>query len=101
MLSKDLKKKYKKNAFPLRKGDVVVVMRGKFRKKEGKIKEVNLKKLRVKIEGLYITKKDGTNVDVSFDPSKLMLKELNLEDKERISALSRVVKNAPENKHSA
>ncbi len=102
MLSKELKKRYKRNSFPLRKGDSVVVMRGKFKKKEGKIKEANLKKSRVKIEGLHITKKDGTNVDVSFDPSKLMIKELNLDDKERIAALTRVGgKNAPEDKRSA
>lgn len=102
MLSKDLKKKYRKNAFPLRKGDSVVVMRGKFNKKDGKIKVINLKRLRVKIEGLYITKKDGTNVDVSFDPSKLMIKELNLEDKERIAALTRIgVKNAPKDKRNS
>ncbi|MBI2448963.1 50S ribosomal protein L24, partial [Candidatus Pacearchaeota archaeon] len=99
MLSKDLKKKYRKNAFPLRKGDAVVVMRGKFKKKEGRIKDVSLKKARIKIEGLYITKKDGTNIDVSFDPSKLMIKELNLEDKERIAALNRGGKNASEDKH--
>ena len=101
MLSKDLKKRHGRNAFPLRKSDVVIVMRGRFRKKEGKIKEINLKRLRVKIEGLHITKKDGTNIDVSFDPSKLMIKELNLDDKERIAALTRGEKNAPENKSSA
>ena len=36
-LSKDLRKKYGKRNLTLRKGDTVKVMRGKFRKKQGKI----------------------------------------------------------------
>ena len=82
-LSKNLRKKYKRRSFGLRREDMVTVMRGDFKKKEGKIIKVNLKKLKVMIDGLRINKKDGTKANVWFDPSNLKIKELNLDDKKR------------------
>ena len=87
--SLDLRKKYGKRSFPLRKGDTVKIVRGEFRKKTGKIETVNVKKLRVMIEGIFRTKKDGTKVSVYFTPSNLLIKELNLDDVKRIKALER------------
>ena len=86
-LSKELKTKYKRKSFPLRKGDAVKVMIGEFKKKTGKISLVSLMKTRVAIEGLQKQKKDGTKVNVYFNPSNLQITELNLEDKERDKAL--------------
>ena len=37
-LSKELRTKYKRRNLPLKKGDTILIMRGKFRKKTGKIK---------------------------------------------------------------
>jgi len=88
-LSKELRKKYEKRNFPLRKGDSIKILRGEFKGKTGKIETVNLKRLRVIIEGIYRTKKDGTKVGVYFNPSNLQIKELNLEDGKRKQALER------------
>ena len=88
-LSKDLRKKYGKRNFPVRKGDGIVIMRGEFAKKTGKVELVDLKKLRVMIAGIYRTKKDGTKVSVYFDSSNLQIKELNMDDKKRIEAINR------------
>jgi len=88
-LSKELRQKYGKRSFPVRKGDNVKVMRGEFNGKSGKISIANLTKLRVAIEGLQKQKKDGTKVNVYFSPSNLIITELNLEDKERNEALKR------------
>lgn len=88
-LKKELREKYKRRSFPLRKSDTVKVMRGKFKKKTGKISSVNLKKLKVSVEGIQIQKKDGTKVNVYFDPSNLQIIELNMEDKERIKSLEK------------
>jgi len=90
-LSESLRKKYGKRNFPLKKGDSVKIMVGGFKGKDGKIDKVDLKRLRVMIEGIYRTKKDGTKVSVYFDPSNLQIKELNLEDKKRRVALERKV----------
>ena len=103
-VNKELRSKYGRS-IPLRKGDKVKVMRGKLRGKEGKVDKINLKKLRVSIEGIQKQKKDGTKVNLYFNPSKLQIKELNLEDKERVKAIEKsreIIKQGekknPENK---
>jgi large subunit ribosomal protein L24 len=62
-------------------------MRGKFRKKQGKISEVKLKKTRLSIEGIQRTKKDGTKIPVWFHPSKVKITNLNLDDKKRLKRI--------------
>jgi large subunit ribosomal protein L24 len=94
-LSKTLKQKYSRKSFPLKKDDKVRVMKGEFRKKTGKISLVDLKKTRVSIEGIQRTKKDGTKINVWFNPSNLQIQELDLEDKKRRMAIERTGKNKP------
>ena len=86
-LSEELRKKYERRSFPLRKGDEVEVMRGEFKGRKGKVSKVDLKKLKVYIEGITRKKVDGTEVQVPFDASNLKIIDLNLEDKERVKAL--------------
>ncbi len=95
-LSKELRKKYGKRNFPIRKGDSVRVLRGGFKGKTGKIELVEMQKMKVRIDGIYRTKKDGTKVSVWFEPSNLQIKELDLDDKIRRKALER--KATPEKK---
>src|SRR3989339_2199364 len=59
-LSKDLRQKLKKRNVDLRKGDKVKVMRGQFKKHEGKVDRVDLKKIKVFVNGIETTKRDGT-----------------------------------------
>lgn len=87
-LSKSLREKYGKRSFPLRKEDDVLIMRGAFKKKTGKILSIDLKNSRVAIEGIQRTKKDGTKVNVYFSPSSLQLQTLSLDDKKRIKSLT-------------
>ncbi len=82
-LSKELRKKYGKRNVAARKGDTVRIMRGKFRKKSGKIIQINTKKSRVMIEGIQVKKRDGSKVNVKLHPSNMQITELNLEDKKR------------------
>ena len=83
-LSAEIRKKYGKRSVPLRKGDEVLIMRGSFKKRKGKIAEVNVKKSRVVIENINRSKKDGTKVNVYFNPSNLVIQSLNLEDSKRL-----------------
>jgi large subunit ribosomal protein L24 len=82
-LSKDLREKMGTRNVVLRKGDKVKVMRGKFKKKEGKIIKVLTSKLKVYIEGIQRSKMDGSKTDVPFRASNLQIVELNMEDKKR------------------
>lgn len=73
-------------------------MKGEFRKKKGKIALIDLSKIRVAIEGIQKTKKDGTKVNVNFSPSNLQIQELNLDDKKRLKAIERNTKIKPSGK---
>jgi len=88
-LSKDLRKKYSRRSVSLRKGDKVKIMRGQFKKQEGKVDSISTKDTAVFVSGIEITKKDGTKRLVSFNPSNLMITELNLDDKQRQEILER------------
>ncbi|MEN9626101.1 MAG: hypothetical protein RL557_429 [archaeon] len=95
-LSKELRKRYSRRSFPLRKGDNVIVRAGEFKGKSGTISSIDYKRIRVDIEGIFRTKKDGSKVPVHFFPSRLQVKELALDDKKRKEALER--KNKPADK---
>ena len=88
-LSKELRKKYGIRSLPLRKGDTVKIMRGKFKGKKAKVERVDLKKLKVYLEGINITKQSGVKVGLPLDASNLQIVELNLDDKKRLEAVER------------
>ena len=88
-LSKDLRKKYGKRSIGLRKGDKIIVMHGTFKKHEGKVERIDLKKTRVFVNGVEITKKDGTKKMLALHPSNLMVTEISVEDKFRQKSLER------------
>ncbi|MBD3252459.1 50S ribosomal protein L24 [Candidatus Pacearchaeota archaeon] len=88
-LNKKLREKYKRRNFPLRKGDEVKILRGEFKKKTGKTSSVDLKRIRVSIEGINRTKKDGTKINVYFNPSNLQIQDLNIDDKKRIKSIEK------------
>lgn len=81
-LSPELRKKYKKRSLPVRKGDEIIVLRGKYKKKTGRVSKVNLKKSKIYVEGITRKKVAGTEVQVPLEPSNLMITSLQ-EDKKR------------------
>jgi len=86
-LNKELRKKHGKRSISIRKGDVVKIMRGKFKGKQGKVTVVKLKKSKVAVEGIQVKKLEGSKVNVMMQPSNLQIIELYLEDKKRIKKL--------------
>ena len=97
-LSKELRKKYGRRNIELRKGDKVKVMRGEFKKKEGKIIDVDMKKLKVYVDTVQISKKDGSKINPPIDPSNLQIIEL-VEDRRRLSSeKSKIPKQEKEKK---
>ena len=92
-LSKDLRKKHGKRSITVVKGDTVRIMRGKFKKKQGKIVEVKTKLGKIYIENIQTKKQDGSKVNVPLKASNLQIIELNLEDRKRRNKLG--VKDVP------
>jgi len=64
-------------------------MRGDRKGFEGKISRIDLKNYRLYVEGLTREKVDGTTIFISLHPSKVMIKNLNLDDKWRKEAVER------------
>ncbi|HYM40941.1 MAG TPA: 50S ribosomal protein L24 [Thermoplasmata archaeon] len=64
-------------ALPVREGDVVRIMRGSFRGKEGKIVSVDSKRGLAVIEGITIEKTDEKKVPRPIHASNLMIIKLD------------------------
>jgi large subunit ribosomal protein L24 len=82
-LSDELVEKYGFKRLPVRKGDKVRIMRGEFTGVEGKVTRVDLRKMRIYVEGVTRQRMDGTPVFVPIHPSKVMIIELDLSDQKR------------------
>ncbi len=97
-LSPELIKSKGVKALPVRKGDTVRVVRGDHLGFEGKVNRVDLKSYRIFIEGLTREKVDGTNIFISVHPSKVIIKNLKLDDKWRKVIVERKKELAPPKK---
>lgn len=82
-LSDELVEKYGVKRLPVRKGDKVRIMRGEFTGVEGKVTRVDLRKMRIYVEGVTRQRMDGTPVFVPIHPSKVIILELDLSDQKR------------------
>jgi large subunit ribosomal protein L24 len=88
-LSKKLREKYEKRSLRVRKGDKVKIMRGEFSGQEGKVLEVDLRKGIIKVDGITVSKADGTEVSVPIIPSNVMIVDLGEVDETRKKILER------------
>jgi large subunit ribosomal protein L24 len=88
-LTKELAEKQGVKTLPVRKGDTVHIQRGDNKGFEGKVSRIDLKIYRIYIEGLTREKVDGTNIFLPVHPSKVMIKNLNLDDKKRKAIIGR------------
>jgi len=88
-LSKELRKKHSRRNAPVRKGDIVRVMIGKFKKKQGKVTEVRIKTSKIFIDGIQVKKQDGSKVNVGLRPSNLQIIEFPLEDRKRLKSVNK------------
>jgi len=88
-LSPELRKELGIRNLPVKKGDVVRIMRGDWKGHEGKIVEVDLRRVRIHIEGVTIKRADGTPVYYPIHPSKVMIIKLGEVDKVRKKIIER------------
>ncbi len=88
-LSPELRASHRTRTLPVRSGDTVRITRGDRKGFEGKVSRVDRKKYRVYVEGLTREKVDGTTIFLPIHPSKIVITNLNLEDKWRKQILER------------
>jgi len=87
-LSRELREKTGKRSLPVRKGDRVRIMRGDFKKHEGEVIRVDRKRGVIYVEGVTVTKADGSAVPRPVHPSNVEIIEL-AQDKWREKILGR------------
>jgi large subunit ribosomal protein L24 len=88
-LSPELRKKYGKRSVPLRKGDKIKVLRGQYKKTEGKVHTIAYKNSTIQVDGVEIGKKEGSKIQPHIKATNVMILELELGDKKREKSLHR------------
>merc|ERR1719262_1479620 len=98
-LSKDLKNKYNVRSLPIRRDDEVMIVRGQYHDREGKVTQVYRKKFRIHIERVTRDKANGQTVPIGIPPSKVVITKIKL-DKDRKALLDRKNRATKKGKHS-
>lgn len=87
-LSKELREKYNVRSLPIRREDEVMIVRGQFADREGKVVECYRKKYVIHVERVTREKVNGQSVPVGIQPSNVVITKLKL-DKDRKALLER------------
>lgn len=90
-LSKELRKSQGKRSIGLRKGDTVVVKKGKFKGTKGKVLNVKLKTLKVEMENVQVKKADGSKTNVKLKPWNLQIVELDAEARKKKTTAGKTI----------
>merc|ERR1711918_124694 len=98
-LSKDLRTKYNVRSVPIRRDDEVMISRGHYHDREGKVTQVYRKKWRIHIERVTRDNANGQTVPIGIHPSKVMITKLKL-DKDRKALLDRKNRATKKGKNS-
>lgn len=88
-LNEELREEHGSRSFPVRKGDVVKVLRGSFSGNVGKVLEVRGRDGTLRVEDAERTKGDGSKVPAHIHASNVEIVELDLSDKWRKEILKR------------
>ncbi len=89
ILSDDLIVDYDRMSLPVRKGDIVEIMRGQFRDHKGKVERVDLKRGVIFVEGATVQKADGTDRFYPIWPSNVRITKTEMKDEKRNKIIER------------
>mmetsp|Transcript_18795 Transcript_18795/g.28375 ORF Transcript_18795/g.28375 Transcript_18795/m.28375 type:complete len:138 (-) Transcript_18795:2148-2561(-) len=92
-LSKELQARHGVRSMPIRQDDEVIITRGVYKTREGKVTAVYRKKWVVHVERITREKANGATVPVGIPASSLTITKLKM-DKDRKNALERKSKNS-------
>lgn len=97
-LSKELRNKHKCRNLPIRKNDVVKILKGKAKGKTGKVTSVYRRRWCVHIEKITRDKQNGQPVQIPIKPNNCVIDTLHL-DKDRKGLIDRVSAQARKEKN--
>merc|ERR1719215_2222600 len=98
-LSKDLRTKYSVRSVPVRRDDEVMIVRGHFHDREGKVTTVYRKKWCIHVGRVTRDKANGQTIPIGIHPSKVVITKLKL-DKDRKALLDRKNRSTKKGKYS-
>lgn len=75
----DAKHYYPRSAV-VRKGDTVKIVRGSFAGHVGKVESLDMRSMRITVDGATIAKADGTQIAAKIHPSNVIITKLDLSD---------------------
>jgi large subunit ribosomal protein L24 len=88
-LTEELRKKYARRSFPVRKGDRVKILRGQYKGTIGEVEKVDRQEYRLHIKGAEHKKSEGRTSFYPIHPSNVTILTLKLDDKKRKQAIER------------
>ena len=88
-LSPELRQQYGIRSLPVRVGDEVLIMRGMFKGHRGKVVRVDLKRMRIFVQGATIKNSRGEDRYYPIHPSNVMIVKLDLSDPRRREIIER------------
>ena len=88
-LSKDLREKYGTRSANVIVGDTVKVMRGDHAGTTGIVEAISLKHGTIVVEGVSVSKADGTEVARPIYPSSVVITSIEMKDDRREAIISR------------
>ncbi|MEM0333559.1 MAG: 50S ribosomal protein L24 [Candidatus Aenigmatarchaeota archaeon] len=94
ILSKKIREMAKIKSVPIRVGDYVKILRGKFKNLEGFVVKVDTKRYRLFIDKAKYINKAGKEIYYPIHYSKVEILKLNLSDRKRIEILNRKIKDS-------
>ena len=97
-LADELRGQYKKKTVRVVKGDSVMVVRGEYKGRGGKVEEVDTERGTLHIEGMQREKIRGGQVKVPIHASNVKITILNLEDKQRSNRIQGIKPEVSEKK---
>ncbi|MCC6049440.1 MAG: 50S ribosomal protein L24 [Thermofilum sp.] len=88
-LSEELQKELGIKRLRVRKNDTVLIVRGSFKGHEGRVVKVDVKKVRIYVEGVTRVRSDGREVHIPIHPSKVVITKLDMGDEWRRKVIER------------
>ncbi|MHA2503186.1 MAG: 50S ribosomal protein L24 [Candidatus Kariarchaeaceae archaeon] len=93
-LSKTLQNEKGFRSLPVREGDSVIIVRGDYKGKSGKVNRTDPSRQRVYVEGIVNKKTDASEIGVPIHPSNLVItKYVTKKDRKRLELINRRIAN--------
>ncbi|RSH81802.1 uncharacterized protein EHS24_007994 [Apiotrichum porosum] len=83
-LSKELRAEHGARSIPVRKDDEVLIVRGKYKGREGKVTQVYRKKWVIHVDQVHVEKSNAATVPIGIAPSNVVITSLKIQPSQEL-----------------